>query len=139
MKPTLPLALVLFFALLATSCQKLIDKKKEQIAMEFITTNDWYVEQYLEGEKDMTSEFTNYIFRFNTDYTVVGVRNAEVYTGTWQPEITTISIISQFAVAPAPLIRLNGTWKLKDSSTEFVKAEMPGTDGKKVLRLRKKE
>ncbi|WP_276485192.1 hypothetical protein [Paraflavitalea pollutisoli] len=139
MKPSLPLVLVVMLAFAASSCQKLIDKKKEQIAMEFITTHDWYVEQYLDGEVDVTSEFTNYVFHFNTDYSVTGVRANEVHTGTWQPEITTISIISQFATAPAPISKLNGTWKLKDSSTEFVKAEMPGTNGKKVLRLRKKE
>lgn len=139
MKPSLPLTLVLLCALLASSCQKLIDKKKEQIAMEFITTHDWYVEQYLEGGNDKTSEFTNFIFRFNTDYSVTGMRDRETYSGTWQPEISTISITSLFATAPAPLNWLNGTWKLKDSSTEFVKAEMPGTNGKNVLRLRKKE
>lgn len=139
MKPTLPLVLVVLLALSAASCQKLIDKKKEQIAMEFITTNDWYVEQYLESEIDETSAFAGFVFHFHTDYSVTGVRDSEVHTGTWQPEITTISIISQFATAPAPISKLNGTWKLKDSSAEFVKAEMQTTNGKKVLRLRKKE
>src|ERR1041384_2464877 len=123
MKPSLPLTLVVMLALMASSCQKLIEKKKEQIAMEFITTHAWYVEQYLDGTEDLTGDFTNYVFQFNTDYSVTGVRNAEKHTGTWQPEITTISIISQFAAAPPTLMLLNGTWKLKDSSTEFVKAE----------------
>lgn len=139
MKTSLPLTLACLLALLTTSCQKFIEKKKEQAAMEFITANQWYVEQFLEGNIDVTSEFSGFVFNFHDDYSVTGTRDTESYTGTWQPDITTISITSLFLTAPTPVNRLNGTWKLKDSSREFVKAEMPGTNGKNILRLRKKE
>ncbi|MDF2187532.1 hypothetical protein [Paraflavitalea sp. CAU 1676] len=139
MKPILRLTLVSVLVLSMSSCQKLIDKKKEQVAMGIITTGDWYVEQYFEGDDNVTSEFLNYVFHFNDDYTVTGIRQNESWSGTWKPDIVTITITAQFATAPAPLTRLNGIWKFKDSTKDFVKAEMTTATGKNMLSLRKKE
>ncbi|WP_315820664.1 hypothetical protein [Paraflavitalea speifideaquila] len=136
MKTLVPSLLLLLVT--ASSCQKLIDKQKEKIAMDIITNGDWYVEQYIEDSTNITSDFLNYTFRFNEDRTLTGTRAAEVYSGTWQENISTISITSQFPTAPYPLQKLNGTWKIKDSSKDFVKAEMTTTNGKNQLRLRKK-
>lgn len=139
MKTLIRLTLVCMLAVLTSSCQKLIDKKKEQMAMEFITSGDWYVEQYFEDSTNVTSEFLNYVFHFNDDYSVTGTLASDSWKGSWQPDITNITITSQFPAAPAPLTRLNGTWKFKDSTREFVKAEMTTATGKNVLLLRKKE
>jgi hypothetical protein len=137
MKTFLPLILVLLVT--ASSCQKFIDKKKEQMAMEIITSGDWYVEQYFVDSTNVTSDFLNYLFRFHEDRTVTGTRNTEVFNGTWQENISDISITSTFPTAPDPVKKLNGRWKIKDSSKEFVKAEMSTATGTNLLRLRKKE
>ncbi len=105
--------------------------------MDIITNGQWYVEQYFEDTTNVTSDFLNYQFQFKEDRTVTGIRGAETHEGTWTEDVATLSINSQFPTAPAPLTRLNGTWKFKDSSPDFVKAEMTTASGKNVLRLRK--
>jgi len=139
MKTLLRLSLVCLLAASITSCKKFIEKQQEKMAMEIITSGDWYVEQYLENSTNVTSEFLNYVFHFNDDYTVTGTLAADTWKGSWQPDIINITITSQFPTAPAPLTRLNGTWKFKDSTRDFVKAEMTTSTGKNVLLLRKKE
>ena len=105
--------------------------------MEAITNGEWYVEQYFVDSTNITSDFLNYQFRFKEDRTVTGSRGTEVYEGTWAENISTISITSEFPTAPDPVKKLNGTWKIKDSSMDFVKAEMTTATGKNLLRLRK--
>lgn len=136
MKTLIPFVLVLLS--ITSSCQKWIDKKKEQMAMEIITNGEWYVEQYLEDSTNITSDFLHYEFRFNENRTVTGSRGTEVQAGTWQENISTISITAEFPTAPDPVKKLNGTWKIKDSAEDFVKAEMSTATGKNYLRLRKK-
>ena len=134
--------LILFFLVLlvtASSCQKLIDKKKEQLMMEVITGSDWYVEQYFEDSVNITSEFLNYTFHFNKDYTVTGTLGTEVSTGTWEPNVSDETITSQFPTATDPVKKLNGVWKITDSYTNYVKAERATTTGKNILHLRAKE
>jgi hypothetical protein len=137
MKTLVPLVLTCLWLTTATSCQKFIDRQKEKMAMDIITDGDWYVEQYIQDTTNVTSEFLNYLFHFHEDRTVTGTLGTEVYNGTWEEHISDISISSQFPTAPDPVKRLNGKWKLKDSSKEFVKAEMITATGTNYLRLRK--
>lgn len=109
------------------------------MALAIITGSDWYVEQYFVDSTNITSDFLNYQFRFKEDRTVTGTRGTEVYTGTWAEDISDISITSQFPTAPDPVKMLNGRWRIKDSATDFVKAEMTTATGKNLLFLRKKE
>jgi hypothetical protein len=107
------------------------------MAMDIITNGNWYVEQYIQDSANVTSDFLNYVFRFHEDRTVTGTLDTEVFNGTWEENISDISITSQFPTAPDPVKKLNGRWKLKDSSKEFVKAEMYTATGKNLLLLRK--
>jgi type II secretory pathway pseudopilin PulG len=139
MKTPVPVILVLSLLIITLpSCQKFIDKQKEKMAMNIITNGQWYVEQYFEDANNVTSDFLNYEFQFKEDRTVTGTRGAESHAGTWTEDVATLSITSQFPTAPAPLTRLNGIWKFKDSTPEYVKAEMTTATGKNVLHLRKK-
>lgn len=137
MKTLVPLVLICLWLTTATSCQKFIDKQKEKIAMDIITNGNWYVEQYMQDSANVTSDFLNYVFRFHEDRTVTGTLGTDVFSGTWEENISDISITSQFPTAPDPVKKLNGRWKLKDSSKEFVKAEMYTATGKNLLLLRK--
>lgn len=138
MKTLVPLVLICVCLVTATSCQKFIDKQKEKIAMDIITNGEWYVEQYIQDSTNVTSDFLNYLFQFNEDRTVTGTLGAQVYSGTWEEHISDISISSQFPTAPDPVKKLNGKWKLKDSTKEYVRAEMTTATGTNYLRLRKK-
>jgi hypothetical protein len=134
-----PLILTGFIALLfSASCKKAIEKKAQDMVMEAITSGEWIVEQYFEGSNNLSNQFQDYYFRFNSDGTLTGTVNSNVTNGTWTPNISDYTINSEFPTAVDPLKKLNGVWKLKDSDWDYVKAEMTTSDGTKLLILRKK-
>ena len=103
-----------------------------------ITTGEWIVEQYKEGENNLSNLFLNYYFKFNSDGTLKGTVNGTVTDGTWDPNTTDFTIFTDFPTAADPLKKLNGLWKIKDSDWDYVKAEMKTDSGTKFLILRKK-
>lgn len=124
--------------LLSMSCKKAIEKKAANMIMEAITNGEWIVEQYFEGSNNLSNQFQNYYFKFNTNGTLTGSTDSSVTNGTWTPNVSDYTITSDFPTAVDPLIKLNGVWKLKDSDWDYVKAEMATSGGTKVLILRKK-
>jgi hypothetical protein len=137
MKKFIPFTALLLLAL--SSCQKLIDKKKEEMAMNIITNGVWYVEQYVEGADTVTADFLDYTFQFKEDGTVSGTNGSDSAGGTWKATITDQSITSDFPTATDPIKKLNGKWKITDSYSNYVEAEMATATGKNYLHLRKKE
>jgi hypothetical protein len=123
--------------LFSMSCKKAIEKKAESMIMDAITNGQWIVEQYVEGSNNLSSQFLNYYFKFNSDGTLTGTINSTVTNGTWVPNTTDYTITSNFPSAGDPLQKLNGVWKIKDSYWDYVKAEMTTPDGTKLLTLRK--
>jgi len=137
MKKFLPL-IACFFVFSCISCQKYIEKQAEKKVLEAMTTGIWIVEQFLEDTADITTQFLNYDFRFFENGTVTGTIGTNVANGTWVANTSNYSITSEFPSAGNPLEKLNATWVIKDSYWDFVKAETATSNGKNVLRLRKK-
>jgi hypothetical protein len=137
MKKHLPLIAILLVTL--CSCQKLIDKQKEKVAMGIITDGLWYVEQYKVDSSNISSEFLNYTFQFKEDGTVTSTNGTISASGTWSPDIPAQSIISNFPTANDPVKKMNGTWKITDSYSNYVEAYMLTATGKNKLHLRKQE
>jgi predicted peptidase len=134
-----PLVLSGFFALLFTlSCKKAIEKKAENMIMDAITNGEWIVEQYIENGNNISSQFLNYSFKFNSNGTVTGTINSTSTNGTWVANATDYTITAEFPSAGDPLKKINGLWKIKDSYWDYVKAEMTTSSGTNVLTLRKK-
>ena len=134
-----PLVLSGFFALLFTlSCKKAIEKKAQNEIMDAITNGEWIVEQYIESGNNISSQFLNYSFKFNSNGTVTGTINSTSANGTWAGNATDYTITAEFPSAGDPLKKLNGLWKMKDSYWDYVKAEMTTSSGMNVLTLRKK-
>lgn len=106
--------------------------------MKAITDGIWTVEKYLEGSNNITADFSDYDFKFNSDGSVTGTRAGSTSTGTWAGNISNYSITSNFPTAPDPVIKLNGVWKLTDSYWDYVEAEMTTGAGTNILHLRKK-
>lgn len=128
-----------FLALIvSTSCKKVIEKKVEDMVMGAITSGEWLVEQYKEGDTNLSNQFLNYLFKFNSNGTLTGTINSTATDGTWAPNTTEFTITADFPTAGDPLKKLNGLWKIKDSDWDYVKAEMPTANGTKLLILRKK-
>jgi len=134
-----PLLLTGCFALLISmSCKKAFEKKAQDMVMDAITNGEWIVEQYIEGSNNLSNQFLNYYFKFNSDGSLTGTINSSATSGTWVTNVSEYTIASNFPSAGDPLKKLNGVWKIKDSYWDFVKAEMATPDGTKLLRLRKK-
>ena len=134
-----PLILAGFLALvLSTSCKKAIEKKVQDMVMNAITSGEWIVEQYKEGDTNLSNLFLNYSFKFNSNGTLIGTLNGTATEGTWEPNTTDFTIFTDFPTAGDPVKKLNGLWKIKDSDWDYVKAEMKTDNGTKLLILRKK-
>jgi hypothetical protein len=130
-----PLILAGFLALiLTTSCKKTIEKKVQDMVMNAITSGEWIVEQYKEGDNNLS----NHSFKFNSNGTLIGAINGTATEGTWQPNTTDFTIFTDFPTAGDPIKKLNGLWKIKDSDWDYVKADMQTDNGTKLLVLRKK-
>jgi hypothetical protein len=139
MKKLQPLILTGCLALfISMSCKKAIEKKAQDMIMDAITNGEWIVEQYFEGGNNISSQFLNYSFRFYENGTLTGTIGNTATDGTWAPNTTEYTIVSEFPMATDPLKKLNGLWKIKDSYWDFVKAERATANGTDVLKLRKK-
>ena len=111
-----PLVLTGFFALLFTlSCKKAIEKKAQNEIMDAITNGEWIVEQYIESGNNISIQFLNYSFKFNSNGTVTGTINSTSTNGTWAGNATDYTISAEFPSAGDPLKKLNVLWKMKDS------------------------
>ena len=132
--------LFLFLLLLIpfTACEKQVEKVQEEVGLDIMTNGQWRVTSFLEGTTDRTADFSPYKFQFKNDRTVDAiVNNAVQKTGTWQADVATRSITSNFAGSTAPLSLLNGTFTITDSSPTYVKAQRTVNGILHTLRLDK--
>lgn len=137
MRSTLRLVLLLLF-IFSVSCKKAIERKKEAILMDAITSGTWIVEQYFENTTNISAEFLHYDFQFYRNSTVTGTQSGVTTNGTWTGDMSNSSITAEFPAAGDPLKKLNGLWKITDSYWDYVEAEMKTNIGKNILHLRKK-
>ncbi|RZK46890.1 MAG: hypothetical protein EOO94_01845 [Pedobacter sp.] len=130
--------LLLLFSLTLGSCKKFIQDQKEKIAMDIITNGTWIIDKYEESSVDMTSSYSGYEFKFNDDETMKAMSVSNTISGTWKPNIVAYTIKNDFPTAGDPIGRLNETWELFDSETDYVKARAKGSSVPKLLYLKKK-
>ena len=126
---------LLFLATTLGSCKKLVEDKKRDLLLQIMTDGTWRVDGYNEGTVDVSAEFASYNFQFNENGTVVGIHDGTTEQGTWVGDVNNYSINSNFPTAVNPIKRLNGTWKITDSSNTTVEAEMNTANGKNFLHL----
>lgn len=137
MKAFLYLVLVMLVAVPHSSCKKLIEEKQKDAFLAAMTTGQWYVESYTEGTVTITEQFENYLFQFRENGTVTGTNGIAIIDGTWIGDIANYSISSNFPSAENPINKLNGLWKITNTKTGFVHAEMTTLAGKMLLELKK--
>jgi hypothetical protein len=130
--------LPILFLLFSFACKKAIQEKQQDILVDAITSGVWKVEKYMEGQTDITADFSGYEFKFSKDWTVTATLGSATTNGTWTGDINTKTISSEFPSAGDPLKKLNGLWKIKDSYWDYVKAEMVVGSSTNLLQLRKK-
>ena len=121
------------------SCKKLIEQKEKDAILAAMTQGRWFVEQYKDTTADVTGEFWSYEFQFYEDYKVDAIKGSTVSSGTWSADISKYTITANFPpTANDTLRRLNYTWKLTDSYTDYVEAKTTTSSGDNILHLRKK-
>ena len=120
------------------SCKKVIEEKQKDLFISTMTEGEWYVESYMEGTIAITEQFADYVFQFKDDGTVTGIKGQDKVYGTWIGDIANYSISSNFPSAENPVRKLNGSWKITNTKTGFVHAEMTIGADKNILQLKKK-
>ena len=120
-------AVVLFCvlaAMLGSCSSKVVEKAKEDIVVNIITSTKWTVTKYLIGpDSNVTAAFAPYEFQFNKDNTVFGMRTGMANdVGSWAGDATAKTIVSNFPGAADPLKKLNGTWVIFYNTFSVVKA-----------------
>ena len=106
--------------------------------MDAITDGRWIVKEYKAAGLYVTSEFNGYEFQFYQDGKVDGIQNTTVTQGNWNGDVNQMTITSNFGVAPQPLSRLNGLWKITDNSWTNVTAYNVNGADTNFLQLQKK-
>jgi hypothetical protein len=128
----------LILLLPSLACNKIIEKKKQNVAMDAITDGRWIVKEYKAVGLYVTSEFNGYEFQFYQDGKVDGIQNTTVTQGNWNGDVNQMTITSNFGAAPQPLSRLNGLWKITDNSWTNVTAYNVNGADTNFLQLQKK-
>jgi hypothetical protein len=130
---------VLLFSVLAlTSCQKLIEAQAENAALAVVTAGQWKVTSFKKGAEDKTPLFSSYTFQFLPNETVDAIKNGVVeLNGTWKVNIVARTITSAFTTSTEPLLLLNGTYTITDSSPTTVDAKQTVNGEVWVLHLDK--
>ena len=129
-------AFILLFIL--TGCSKEIQKQQENLVVQAMTNGQWVVTSYVKGSTDLTSGFTNYKFQFRTNFTVDAIYNGTLEkTGTWNADASAQTITSVFSGATNPLVLLNGTWNITNTTWTSVQANQTVAGELTTLRLDK--
>jgi len=118
-----------------TSCNKIIEKKAEDAIMKVMTDGQWVITSFTSNGSDITTDFSGYSFQFFDDYTVKALNNGTVaQTGTFQGDVSAMTISSSCPNAVNPLLLLNGTWHITNTSDTYVIANT--TIGTEIRTLR---
>ena len=132
------IAVVALLMLTFAGCKKAIENAQIDLLVQRITDGRWKVTGFTKGGKAVTTDFAPYQFQFHKNNTVDAYKeNVLEKTGSWQGDITTETITSQFTNAAYPLELLNGTWKITNSTWTSVDATLTVNNELSVLRLDK--
>lgn len=137
MRKVLPLLFVLL-TVTFFSCKKLIQQQEQNEALNIMTNGVWQVSQYLQDSTDITSTLSAYTFQFKSDGTVTGTNGTITVTGTWTTDIPSRTITSNFPANSGAVNELDATWKITDSSTDYVIAHSTINSNTNNLKLVKK-
>jgi hypothetical protein len=130
--------IICFLAILGASCQKAIEKKKENAIITAMTDGQWVITNFVNNGFTITSDFSAYKFQYYSNYTVDAIKNGVVEnTGTWNGDPSTMMITANFTNALSPIDLINGDWHIDDNSWTYVVASQASGSTIKRLRLEK--
>lgn len=127
------------FLVAALGCAK---EKQEQVQQNLIVqamvNGQWKVTSFKRDALDITADFAPYKFQFKENLTVDAINNGTVEkTGSWNADPAALTITSNFSNAVNPLVLLNGTWKINNTTWTSVEASLSISGENRSLRLDK--
>lgn len=130
-------SILLLLAIVGCSKEKQ-QQKQEDLVIQAMVNGQWKVTSFMKAGSDVTSDFSPYKFQFKTDFTVDAINNGSVEkTGTWNADANAHTITSNFTGVGNPLLLLNGTWAITNTTWTSVQANQTVSGELRTLRLDK--
>ena len=138
MKRSIPYILLFSLSIITNSCKKFIEQQEQNAIVDLVTKGQWRITGYIDHQTDtLTNDFAGYLFQFNENGTVYGVKFGQQTNGTWSANVSAKSITSNFPTATYPITLLNHTWTITDSYTDSVAAKTAVDSSFNILNLHK--
>jgi hypothetical protein len=127
-----------FIILWLPACKKALQQVEGNVVTQAIVTGRWKISNYIKKDTNLTSEFTAYELQFKDNNTVDVYKNGTIdKTGAWEPNVTTMTINSNFTNAVYPYTLLNGLWHITKNSWTYVEATQTVNGEVLILRIDK--
>jgi hypothetical protein len=102
------------------------------------TDGQWAITNFTLNATTITSDFSNYKFKYYSNKTVDAIKLGTVEkTGTWDGNATTMTTSANFTTPPYPLDLINGNWQITRNSWTYVEATQTSGGNTKTMRLDK--
>lgn len=129
--------LILLLVILGCT-KKQVEQQQVDLVVQAMVNGQWKVSVFNKGGIDFTADFSTYTFQFKSNYTVDAINNGSwEKTGNWNADANAKTITSNFINSNNPLLLLNGTWKITNSSWTSVQATETLNGEVRSLRLDK--
>lgn len=125
-------------AILISCTKEKVQQQQENLILQAMVNGQWKVSGFDKDGTDITNAFSNYTFQFRSDLTVDAINNGIVEkTGFWNADAGAQTISSNFTNATNPLLLLNGTWTITNTTWTSVQARQTVSGELRILRLNK--
>jgi len=138
------LLLIVGFPLFIAACGKSNDDPGSNDTLTTILTQGtWSVHLYLNDGKDETSDYTGYVFTFNSNGSLQAAKTGNNTTsGTWSESTdyynkTKLTLTWVGGGIPVELLEIQEDWVLKAKSSTIVELTNTGSSGTSELHLHK--
>ncbi|MDB5247627.1 MAG: hypothetical protein JWQ40_2021 [Segetibacter sp.] len=106
--------------ILASSCSKeKLQEIQQDLAISIMTSGDWVITKFTEGETNTTASFAGWQCHFNENKTCEATKGTNKVQGTWDASTSSKTITGMFPAGAEPLTKINGTWNIVRTTPAF--------------------
>lgn len=132
------LCFLILSSFLLLGCTKQVQEIQQDLVILAMTSGQWKMTSFSLNGTDRTSDFANYRFKYNSNYTVDAILNGSIdRSGTWNGSASTMTINANFPGATSPIDLINGNWNITRNEWTYVEATLSQNGNLKTLRLDK--
>ncbi len=103
-----------------------------------MTEGFWKVSFFSKNGDVITTDFSNYKFKYHKNRTVDAILNEVVeQTGNWEGDAAAKTTWANFPSATDPILLLNGTWNINQNTWTHVKASQTNGSETRIMWLDK--